>query len=362
MQTIDARLALLPQEAFFVKIEERPAGLSDKDIGSFAETQLEAFSPLPVDVLRWGVCAGERRIMYYAASADRLSRWKWVAPALEDARAAFPIAPLLWRCKLDDGWNVFRRRLDEASTEYAAVKVADGEWKNFVACSQFSDLPVAHAVEKLSLLASEKIAAAVWDFSAKFSRFDKLVVTISKDSVVREFNAGGAKFLASADIRDSVSLRNTQRKILYAKAGSMLLNAAAIVLAGCILWQLSFLWQNSRQDALDRRLELIQPDAKAVMLLSADAAFLDGINSKKMHNVMMLARINALRPDGVAYAKTVATGSKSIERRGKAQTLAVLNNFETALKSAAFIKNVEKKVSSSQKEGSAWTMNIEFKD
>ena len=362
MQNIDTRLALLPQEAFFVRTLERPKGVSDKDVGSFAQTQLEASSPLPTEVLRWGLCANSERIVYFAASADRLSRWKWTSKAFEEAEYAFPMSALLWLCPMRDGWNVFKRALDKSTFEYFAIKVSDSNWVNTVACSQPLESSDALALEKLSIVASEKISENVALFDARFARFGKIEIKITNGAEASSVSVGNPKFFERADVRDPLTLKAAKRKIFNRKLGAFLLRGAACVFAICLAWQASFFWQNSRQSALDTKLLELEPDAKKVLLLSADAAFLDGLNTKKMYNMMMLARINALRPEGISYSKTLASGARKMELRGKAQSVSVLNKFEAALKSADFVKSVEKKISTSQKDGSVWTMNLELKD
>lgn len=89
---------------------------------------------------------------------------------------------------------------------------------------------------------------------------------------------------------------------------------------------------------------------------------MQSLNSKKIENVMMIARINKYRPEGVSFAKSVAKSPNSIEIRGKAQSVMLATQFERRLRQSEIFKNIKLAMSGSGSGGTSWTLNAEFKD
>ncbi len=356
------KVLFVAQEVFFVKLQMRPVGLSEKDIFSFAQMQLESFSPLPIEVLRWGYCVSEKQIMIFAASADRLSRMKSVSKNFDCAEYVFPFMALLWKQKLEDGWSIFKCSLNDGSFDYLAVKVENGIWLKVFAVSLDSESSDANAIEKLSILASEKILTDISNVEFLGVKFSKIFFKINSKGKETKCFASGRKFLLNADIRDKFVLSKIRRKIFYDKFLNYFLLAGICLFVICLLWRMSFFYQNSKFEDAQEALNTIKPEADKVMAMSADANFLTDINSKKMHNTLTLAKVNNLRPDGISFIKTISSGTKKLEIRGKAQSLTLLNKFEENLKAQSFVKSVQKKITQNQSEGALWTINLELKD
>ena len=65
------QVGMLPSEAFFCRFVDLPEGAQDADVSGFAQLQLESIAPFPVENLAWGYVREGRRILIYAATAER---------------------------------------------------------------------------------------------------------------------------------------------------------------------------------------------------------------------------------------------------------------------------------------------------
>lgn len=87
----------LPKDLFFIETIELPAELADEELDDFAELNLEAIAPFPIEQLNWGYWreADAGRICLYAAHRDRLKQqgydalegYTWVFPDFIDSQA-----------------------------------------------------------------------------------------------------------------------------------------------------------------------------------------------------------------------------------------------------------------------------------
>ena len=356
-------ILFVPQEAFFFKVEDLPSGLGEADLRSYAQTLVENNSPLPIDLLRWGFCASGGKILIFAAAADRLLKNKKLTQLMGMAPRALPFVAMLWDAKFKDGWNVVSRNVDSGVVEYAAIKVKDGKWADVFALTKRAEVSSEEALKMLARLAG----AEAFDFSYKFSlkklRFAKYEVFAKAEgggSV--SVGHGGFKFFSRADVRDPVSLRSAYKTIFNNRLAISLFAGACAAVCILLLWNVTFLYQNSVVSGLRSSLDEIAPEAAKVSQMGSEVLFLKGISSRQMNNVLLLAKINRSRPDGISFSKSSATSPKNIEIRGRSSSVALIMDFEKALKSRPDVKVVTMQSSGATAGGTSWTLNVEFKD
>lgn len=354
-------ILFLPQEAFFVKAEEAPSGLSEADLRSYARTVLESFSPVPADGLQWGFCVSGGKILIFAASHERLAKCAGGARLMESAPLAVPFAALVWGLPLPDGWSVIRR-VSRETAEYMAVDVSGGAWRDAFALSRPKSAPEGGVLAEIAGLSGCPAEAPVWDFSCEPLMFGRFEARISGENSSLFHRVGGAKFCDRADVRGERAVKAARAAAAKARALAAswcVAGAAALALAA---WSVSMLFQGAEVSRLERRMADIQDDFDYVSKISADSAFLHSIISKKTSNTLMIARVNRFRPEGVTFTKTSVNSPKAIEIRGKAKSVNEVSAFEKALKAAPGVAGVKVSLSGATSSGNSWTMNVEFKD
>lgn len=356
-------ILFVPQEAFFFKVEDLPSGLGEADLRSYAQTLVENNSPLPIDLLRWGFCASEGKILIFAAAADRLLKNKKLTQLMGMAPRALPFVAMLWGAKFKDGWSVVSRSVDSGVVEYAAIKVEGGKWVDVFALTKHAEVSADAALQMLARLAGVETFDFSYKFSLKKLRFAKYeVFAKSEGGGALSVSHGGFKFFSRADVRDPVSLRSAYKTIFNNRLAISLFVGACAMACALLLWNLTFLYQNSVVSGLRTSLGEIAPEAAKVSQMGGEVLFLRNISSKQMNNILLLAKINRSRPDGISFSKSSATPPKNIEIRGRSSSVALIKDFEQALKSRPDVKSVTMQSSGATAGGTSWTLNVEFKD
>lgn len=356
-------ILFVPQEAFFFKVDDLPSGLNESDLRSYAQTLVESNSPLPLDLLRWGFCASEGKILIFASAADVLLRNKKLLQLMSIAPRALPFAALLWGIKFKDGWNLVARRLDSGVVEYAAVRVLNGKWCDVFALTKKADVSESDALKKLCALSGIKSFDGVYNFSLAKKGFGKFEVSaLSEGSGALSVVHGGFKFFARADVRDPVSLRAAYKNVFNSRLALGLFAGALVMVCALILWNLSFLYQKSVIAELQANFDTLAPESQRVSQMGNEVLFLKDISSKQLNNILMLAKINKSRPDGISFSKSSVLSPKDIEIRGRSSSIALIKDFEKALKGRSDIKEAKMQTSGATAGGTSWTLNVKFKE
>lgn len=361
MHTQENDILFLPQEAFFLKIADLPGGMAQSEIGVWAETTLESFSPLALDLLRWGYCADSGQALIFAASAERLAKNQKNAAAMGSARVATCFAAFVFGMDLGEGWSLLKRECGDFC-EYLAVKIEGGKWREICAASLPCGGGDEAAVAKFAKMGVSGKIERVLDFSFEAGNPFKPAEVLLEGggaSITRKIK--GFKFYSAADVRDSVSLKSARKAIFAGKAALALAVLACAFFAALVFWKISLLFQASRLNALQAEAGALSPQAELVMNMMDEAAFLRALHAKKVENVMMLAKINKCRPEGVSFSKSASRSPNSIEIKGKAQSVMLATQFERALKASEDFKNVKLAISGSGSGGTSWTLNADFK-
>lgn len=356
-------ILFVPQEAFFFKVEDLPAGLNESDLRLYVQTLVENISPLPIDVLRWGFCVSDSKIFIFAASADRFIKNKKLSQLMSIAPRVLPFVAMLWGMKFKDGWNLVWREADSGVVEYAAIKIKDGKWLDVFAISKKQDVSKEQVLENLYKLAGISSFDYQYKFDVQKSRFGKYkVFALAEKSEPLVLNQGSFKFFSRADIRDNVSLRNAYKNIINRRLALSLFVGAVVMILILGVWNLSFLYQKNSISNLQESLDKISPEAQKVSQMGSEVLFLKDISSKQMNNILLIAKINRSRPDGITFSKSLVSASKVVEIRGRSSSVSLIKDFEKALKARSDVKLVTMQSSGATAGGTSWTLNVEFKD
>ena len=363
MHTQNKDILFLPQDAFFLKIADLPEGVDKAGLRVYAETVLESFSPLALDLLRWGYCEGSSQILIFAAAADRLAKFPKFSAEMEKAEFATCLAAFVFGMDLGVGWSLIRRESGDYC-EWLAVLSEGEKWKEVYALRLESGCgsdEVQRKFAKMGAGAAGKFDRG-FDFSLeKTSILKPLTAVVEGGGIVASKKADGAKFRAAADVRDSVMLKAAKKAIFFGKALIWLSGLAAAFCAFLFFWEISLLFRGSSLKNLEAKYAGLSPRAEYVKNMMDEAAFLNSLNSKKIDHVSMLAAINKYRPESVSFNKSSSKAPGAIEIKGKAQSVAAATQFERALKSGGEFKNVKLAISGSGSGGTSWTLNADFK-
>lgn len=356
-------ILFVPQEAFFFKVEDMPPGLSEGDLRSYAQTLVESNSPLPIDLLRWGFCASEGKILIFASAADVLLRNKKLLQPMVIAPRVIPFAALLWGMKFKDGWNLAARRIDSEIVEYAAIKVSNGKWIDVFALTKKADSSEKAALDKLCKLAGIDSFDYRYDFSIdKRGLLNFEIILLSDSGEKLCITHGGFKFFARADVRDPVSLRAAYKNVFKNRLALASFVCALVFLVALVFWNLSFLYRKSEISSLSSTFEKLRPESELVQQMGGEVLFLRDISSKQLNNMLLLAKVNRSRPEGINFSKSAVSGPRNIEVKGRSSSVALIKDFEKALKNRADVKEVNMQTSGATAGGTSWTLNVEFKE
>lgn len=355
-------ILFVEQDSFFFKIDDLPAGLGESDLRAYASTIAENSSPLQLDVLRWGFCAGNGRIMIFASSAQRLAKNKKLERLMKIAPRALPFAATLWGAEFPDGWSVVSRDGELGNVEYAAINSKSGKWLDVFSVSKKSGVSEETALENLRRLSGMDKDFKMYRFGLEKTGLGKFkFFARAKDGNEVSVTRGGFKFFSRADVRDPVSLRAAYKTIFNARLALSLFVTAVAFAAILALWNLSFFLQNSANSKLETSLGAIKPEAQKISEMGSEALFLNSLTSAQMNNLLMIAKINKSRPDGISFLKSSASSNKNIEIRGRSSSVALIKDFEKSLKLRPDIKSAVVQSSGSTAGGTSWTLNVEFK-
>lgn len=355
-------ILFLPQEVFFMKTADLPEGIAQADVKVYAETLLESFSPLGLDLLRWGYVTSSSQIFIFAAPADRLQKSQRTAELMDSSDFVTCFASCIFGLDLGDGWSLVKRDAGELC-EYLAVLCKDKKWCEVYAVSTLANEGDAEAIKKFAKMGVTENFERVLDFSEKLgSMFKPSFALLNGENFALSQKIGGLKFLSTADVRDSLTLKIAKKNILFERASWGLVVLASVFFVILLFWKLSLILQGSEAKRLDENFVELAPQAMLVKNMMDEAIFLQSLNSKKIENVMMLAKINKYRPEGISFAKSVTKSPNVIEIKGKAQSVMVATQFERQLRQSEIFKNVKLTMSGSGSGGTSWTLNAEFKD
>lgn len=345
-----------------MKTADLPDGIAASEVKTYAETLLESFSPLPLDLLRWGYVVGSSQLFIFAAPADRIAKSQKIPELMQTSNLATCFAAFVFGFDLGEGWSLVKRNAGEFC-EYLAVFSENKKWREVYALSlpmQDSDDDAKNKFEKMGV---PRDVSMVWEFCLfKNSVFKPAVALLRGGGVEMSKKACDAKFMSSADVRDGATLKAAKKAVFFDRASCALAVLGVFFFAILLFWKISLLFQSSSENRLNQEFELLSPQADLVKNMMDEAIFLQSLNSKKIENVMMIARINKYRPEGVSFAKSVAKSPNSIEIRGKAQSVMLATQFERRLRQSEIFKNIKLAMSGSGSGGTSWTLNAEFKD
>lgn len=345
-----------------MKAADLPEGMAQSDVKTYAETLLEAFSPLPLDLLRWGYAVSSSQILIFASPADRIAKFQKISELMQASSLATCFAACVFGFDLGDGWSIVKRGAGECC-EYLAVLSEGGKWREVCAVSVPSEGGDSEAERKFEKMGVPQNVSRIWEFSLKEgSDFKPASVSIKSGEVEFSRKIRGKSFSDSADVRDGAALKAAKKEIFFDKFSRFSAVLAIAFFAVLLFWKVSLAFQSSRADKLSGEFDALNPQAQLVKDMIDEAVFLRSLNSKKIENVMMLARINKCRPEGVSFAKSVAKSPNSIEVKGKAQSVMLATQFERQLRQSGFFKDVKLAISGSGSSGTSWTLNAEFKD
>ncbi len=355
-------ILFLPQEVFFMKTADLPEGIAQSDIKVYAETLLESFSPLGLDLLRWAYVVSDKQILIFAAPADRLAKSQKIAELMQTSNLATCFVACIFGADLGDGWSLIRREAGEYC-EYLAVLIKDKKWCEVYAVSLQPDEKQELAIKKFSKMGVKEDFTRTLDFIEVVGSFFKPAqVILQGENFSLTQKVGGVNYLPIADVRDSLSLKEAKKNILFEKLTWSLALLSAIVFVVLVFWRISLFVQKAEESRLDSKFIELAPQAQIVKDIMDEAIFLQSLNSKKIENVLMLAKINQYRPEGISFAKSVTKAPKAIEVKGKAQSVVMATQFERQLRTSGIFKDVKLTMSGSGSGGTSWTLNAEFKE
>lgn len=345
-----------------MKTADLPEGMARSDVKIYAETLLESFSPLPLDLLRWGYSADSSQIFIFAAPADRIAKSQKISELMQTSNLATCFAACVFGLDLGEGWSLVKRRAGEYC-EYLAVLTEGKKWREVCAVSIPAEYGDSEAEKKFAKMGVPQNISNVWEFSlSEGSVFKPAVASVKSGEVEISQKTCGKIFLSSADVRDGATLKAAKKAVFFDRFSRVSAVLAVAFFAVLLFWKVSLMFQSSKAGKLGGEFDALNPQAQLVKNMMDEAIFLQSLNSKKIENVMMLARINKYRPEGVSFAKSVAKTPNSIEVKGKAQSVMLATQFERQLRQSEIFKNVKLAISGSGSGGTSWTLNAEFKD
>ena len=324
-------IILASDSAFFVKTVDVPASMSVADAEDFADTAAETMSPLPADRLRRGFFRRGSKMTVYTGLFERVFDG-CPQSVVAGADLVIPASALLSRIHLPDGAYFF-----ESEKSVAFIRISGGNWEDFCAAENSGNFEADF--EKLRNFSEfdksapfKRLVLSNVSCSARGKLEFKISVSDSSEGAGGEiFGSAKKADLLTADLRD----RRTMKKLesVKRKRAAVAVGVWAFPAIFCILfvWQIAH-WVSAVSTAsLEASLEKIAPAASEIERRSEELGKMFQFTSDKDTPLQMLALVNSLRPDNIAFLKAGTTAAKEIEIRGSAPTIAAANAYYNAL-------------------------------
>lgn len=309
-------VVLIEDCALFGKGVAFPESLSRADARSFArETAMECSIFTPEKTLFGFVRAG---VVYVCEKSV-------LPPQARTARLVIPASALL---------SAFEPHGVCAFKYGAGVSVFDfGETKK--AASACGENALENVMELAGIDAKARAGAAVFAVESVAERGGKLEIKLEKtlpDGTVEHLSARkNVSFFADAELRPPADIAALKRaaRVRAAVRACWAVFALALVWLVCATVNAAVVSRDIEEKT--RVLAELEPAARQIEAANADALKLLDVLAGRIEPVAALARVNALRPDGVWFARAKFSGSGEISVSGEADSIAKVKKFADAL-------------------------------
>jgi hypothetical protein len=344
---------MLPSDIFFSREIPLPEGTLPAEIQSYAQLQVEAIAPFPIENLAWGYLAGTSSVLVYAATEERAASFAlngfdniWnafpafipfalLAPAAEDTlrlcvsagsasalwvKAGQTIPYKIQSCRIPEGTPLstdeeilaYRPALLETLALTDAQKLEEG----------------VRFLEHVDDKSDDKIVFRTRHISEKTPKASHVFISISGDALWNADTRGRAFAVTTgADRRKS--------SIIWKAFAAACIAAAALFIAsiGLVATKTTAAVYRAIVRHNTAQVELLQNK-------SDFAANLESVTEREMKPFSMLAVANSKRPSGLYYERASSSDWNTLHLEGGAQRSELIQGYIEELGKDPFVHNV----------------------
>lgn len=309
-------VVLIEDCALFGKGIAFPESLSRADARSFArETALECSIFPPEKTLFGFVRAG----VVYVCEKSALP------PQAREARLVMPASALLAAFEAD-GVCAFKYGAGVCVFDFGETK------KTASACGENA---LENAMALAGIDAEARGRASVFAVESVSERGGKIEIKLEKtlpDGTVEHLSARkNVSFFADAELRPPADMAALKRAARARAAAKVCCAVFALAVVWLVYASVNAFFVSREIEEKTRVLAELEPAAKQIEAANADALKLFDVIGSRIEPVSALARVNALRPDGVWFARAKFSGSGEISVSGEADSIAKVKKFADAL-------------------------------
>ena len=342
----DNNNVVLEDSAFFMKILDADASLSDSDCRAIAGNFLETSAPLPMEQLMWGVSRRGGKILVYAAGTHRLLADEDTAEKLSFARRAFPSFAAIFAAPFQDGCYSY-----DTSSGRIFFKVANGNVVDFDIYTSPDNAMDAENSECAAFSLSLADGAGGVKFSADFKE---------NGNAPLKWKISNSRIKNLCDIRSKAQLAEISKRVFRQTMVSAFFACAALLFVYMAVWQVSLIFESAKVSQVQKAFDEISPKAKEVEAMSEQLAFITSLSKKPLENTRLIAIANRARSADIEFSKTSATTPTDLQIYGKAESAGSVNRFEENLRKSPYVKSVRASVPSSKSGNAQFEINITF--
>jgi hypothetical protein len=331
---------LLPSDIFFTRLIPLPEGTLPTEISSFAQLQVEAIAPFPIENLSWGYSTDGKNVLIYASTQDRAASF---APnGLDKVWNAFP-AFLPFVIQSAPAEDTAYLAIGGGSASLLSFRAGETLPFKIQSCRIAGETPLSTDEEILAsrpaILAGlcgadtpkveegVRYLQGVNDHSDTRTSFITRKITGATPAEAPLHISISGEPLWNADIRGRVFATATSDQ---RKQSSILWKAfAAACIAACVLVFATIgLAAVKTTGAVYRA--IVKHHASEVELLQNKADFagnLESVTEREMKPFSMLALANSKRPAGVYYDQASTTSWNTLHLSGGAQRSELIQGY-----------------------------------
>lgn len=332
----------LPGYLFYLEHIEIPAGIETSELSDFAEINLEASSPFPIEQLLWGYLHAEEAdsILLYAAHRDCVKRagfedvnsYAWVLPDFAPLASTFFPTDTEVLVHGTDSLSLLHFAKGQSVPTYANARLLDAEdtVDDSIAALREEAPPLIDGFAHLTLTPSGQAVGEDGTTSFKFDVTRKQDASEDNDAFTELTPTQNQ--LWQADVRSREFKKNERNA---RRLGGWLVRLTAWAAIVAVLLLIGEALSYGSTILLDQRKTQIasqQPTVDQITERDELKNKLEQIEQNDLQPIGMLRALNNIRPSGIYFTQATIEGQNQAIIDGNAGSINEVNNYINKLK------------------------------
>lgn len=358
--TASRRVALLPDERFFVRTVPLSSEEGAGDVRTQVELAMEGVAPFPLGQLYYGYWTrpGVDRALVFAAyrkrfGSEEVEEWEdadLVTPGFVALLAAGPVEPATtWVLAGEGGFTAVH--FGDGTGVPTAVRVepvptdADDTTREAIRDRVLRALGGSRAVRDLPPVEVEPGEPGDGDYVAR------------SDDIRSQFSVAQAEAI---DVRDKAELavrRRARTRDRWLWRGLLL---GLVVIVGCALAELGLIglqaWQSRQLAVIARQ----TPVVSEIMTAQTLATRIEELSTRRLRPFEMIALADQPRPPSIQFLSTTTSGLRTLNVQAQTASQADIDTYRRALADLADVENVEVEVQGVRNNIATFRMTVVF--